>query len=99
MVILFLIFLIFIFYVVFDIPWYAILLGAVGLIAVVTFVMILVNKIHQKIAANVINARLIEEIAVYKRKSQCSGILSAFMKDISIIHTSTFWTITNVCSR
>ena len=63
----------FLIHVVFDVSLWAIILGIIGLIALIISFYCLSEKQQKKIADSVVKAELIEEISVYKKKSECRG--------------------------
>ena len=63
----------FLVHVIFDIPYYAIFLGIIALIAIWSGIYVLINRYYKSIADTVVKAKLIEEINVYKRETECQG--------------------------
>ena len=80
MVILLVFLLIFVCRVVFEIPVYAIVLFFIGLIILISAVSMLVVNAQKKIANNIVRAKLIEEIAVYKKKREYTGFSVSFQE-------------------
>ena len=73
MVLLFLILIIFVLRVGFNVPMYAIVLGIIGIVALMIVSSVLESKAQKRTADDIEKARLIDEIAVYKKKSEYTG--------------------------
>ena len=59
--------------IVFEVPFYAIILGIIGLIALLICSYVISEKYQKKLADSISKAELIDEISVYKKKSECKG--------------------------
>ena len=73
MSILLVILLIFVLRVVFEIPAYAIVLGIIGIIALICAVSVIDAKYQKRIADSIESAELIEEVAVYTKRDEYAG--------------------------
>ena len=65
--------LLFILHVVFEIPGYAIILAVIGFFALLVAIILIENKIQEEIADKIKTAKLIKEVAVYKKKAENTG--------------------------
>lgn len=65
--------LLFIFRFVFLIPWYAIILGILAIFGLWIAIYFITEKQQREIADSVLKAELIEEISVYKKKTEYKG--------------------------
>ena len=73
MIILVLFTLMFLCHVVFEIPWYALILALIGFLALAIAFMIIEDKINQKTADSIAKAKLIKEVDIYKKRHEYSG--------------------------
>jgi len=73
MIILVILIFLFLCHVVFEIPWYALILGVIGFFALAIASLIIETKIQERIADSIESAKLIEEVAVYKKKTEHKG--------------------------
>ena len=73
MIILVFLIVLFLCYIIFDIPWYVLILAFVGFLALAIALMIIEEKISEKTADSIVNAELIKEVDYYKKKHEYSG--------------------------
>ena len=73
MIILVLLFLMFLCHIIFEIPWYALILSLVALFALVIAYATIEAKVSEKIAEDIAKAKLIKEVDFYKKKHEYSG--------------------------
>lgn len=73
MIILVLLILMFLCRVVFEIPWYALILALIGLLVLAFAFMIIEDKISEKTAESISKAKLIKKVDVYKKRHEYSG--------------------------
>ena len=60
-------------HIIFDIPWYALILALIGIFALGIAFIIIEAKISEKTAENIEKAKIIKEVDFYKKKHQYSG--------------------------
>ena len=60
-------------HIIFDIPWYALILALIGIFALGIAFIIIEAKISEKTAENIVKAKIIKEVDFYKKKHQYSG--------------------------
>lgn len=73
MIILVLLVLMFLCHVIFDVPWYALILALVGFFVIAIAFIIIEAKVNEKIADSIAKAELIKEVDVYKKIHEYSG--------------------------
>ena len=73
MIILTLLVLIFLCHIIFDIPWYALILTIIGIFAIMIAWIIIETNINKKIVDSIAKATLIKEVDFYKKKHEYSG--------------------------
>lgn len=73
MIIFILLVIMFLCHVIFDIPWYALVLALIGFFTLVIAYMIIESKISEKTADSIAKAKLIKEVDFYRKKHEYSG--------------------------